>query len=220
MPTAHSDLVLLGSIDDTLVQRLTRELQHDRYQRHIPLRLFISSPGGSMPLALTLARLLLSLFDHIETYNLATADSAAVCLYLTGSKRHSFASSRFFLHPASIAITHRATEDQLQENLRLIRSDTNAMVHFYQERTGIGQATLRQWFGVPTVLTSHEAIAHGIATDLCTDIQDFSPHYLTSDVSPQSDDTAAGHGAQPALPSTLPMNSTFASPCNHHETHS
>ena len=184
MPHAHSDLVLLGSIDDTLVQNLTRELQHDRYQRHIPLRLFISSPGGSMPLALTLARLLLSLFDHIETYNLATVDSAAVCLYLTGNKRHSFTSSRFFLHPASVALTQPATEERLQENLRIIRSDTASMIDFYQERTNIDEPTLRHWFATPTVLTSNEAIAQGIATDLCTDIPDFSPHYLPLNVPP------------------------------------
>lgn len=211
MPNTHSDLVLLGSIDDTLVHRLTQELQHDRYQRHIPLRLFISSPGGSMPLALTLARLLLSLFDHIETYNLATVDSAAVCLFLTGEQRHSFASSRFFLHPASIPITHPATEAQLQGHLRLIRSDTSAMIDFYQERTGIDEATLRRWFATPTVLTSHEAIAQGIATDLCTSITEFSPHYLTADSSRLPGDNAPVSGAHPASPSSSPTHDTSSS---------
>ncbi len=178
MPTEHSDLVITGGIDAGMLQGLIRELQQERYQRHIPLRLFISSPGGSMPLALAMARLLLSLFDHIETYNLATVDSAAVCLFLSGSRRCCFPSSRFFLHPASLETGAAQNEAQMLENLSLIRSDTESMLSFYRERTGIDEAKLRHWFAVPTVLSCAEALAEGIATDSCHDIPGFAPHYL------------------------------------------
>lgn len=213
MPNSRSDLVILGAIDDSLVRHLTEELRDDRYQRHIPLRLFISSPGGSMPLALAVARLLLSLFEHIETYNLATVDSAAVCLYLTGSKRHSFAGSRFFLHPASISLTQPVTEEQLRENIRLIRSDTESMIRFYRERTNLDEATLCHWFTTPTVFTGDEAVAQGIATDLCTRIDDFSPRYLSSDLPlPLGDMAPAVPGARPELPSSLPPHGGTAQP--------
>ncbi len=180
MQTEYSDLVIIGGIDDKMLQNLMLELQKDCYQRHIPLRLFISSPGGSMPLALTMSRLLISLFDHIETYNIATVDSAAVCLYLAGSQRYCFPSSRFFLHPASMEVRHPMNEEQMLENLNLIRSDTESMQTFYRERTGIKTSKLCRWFKAPTVLSAPDAIKHGIATELCDDIPDFSPHYINN----------------------------------------
>ncbi len=180
MQTEHTDLFLAGNIDDRMLQSLIQELQHERYQRHIPLRLFINSPGGSMPLALSISRLLLNLFTTIETYNMAMVDSAAVCLYLTGSKRHAFPGSRFFLHPPAIDLHEALNEVQLSEQLNLIRSDTEAMVEFYHERTALEHDALRPWFETATVLSAAEAINHGIATDLCRDIPDFSPHFLNN----------------------------------------
>lgn len=178
MTDKHSDLVIMGGINDALLQNLTQELQHDCYQRHIPLRLFISSPGGSMPLALTMSRMLLSLFDHIETYNLAIVDSAAVCLYLTGSKRFVFSSSRFLLHPASITLRESVTIAQMHEHIRLIRSDTESMIRFYHERTGHDDAILRRWFDKSLTMTASESIEQKIATDICSNIPNFSPRYI------------------------------------------
>ncbi|HIX20614.1 MAG TPA: ATP-dependent Clp protease proteolytic subunit [Candidatus Akkermansia intestinigallinarum] len=180
MTNPHNDLVVLGSINDSLLSNLTRELQLERYSRHVPLRLFISSPGGSTAMALTMSRLLLSLFEHIETYNLAIVDSAAVCLFLIGSKRSAFAGSRFFLHPATLAFNESLTETQILENLRLIRSDRETMLHFYRERTRLDEAAIKQWFDVPTSLSGSEALAQGLATDLCDNIPDFAPRYLNS----------------------------------------
>lgn len=178
MAYKHSDLVIMGGINDALLYNLTQELQQECYQRHIPLRLFISSPGGSMPLALTMSRMLLSLFDHIETYNFAIVDSAAVCLYLTGSKRYVFSSSRFLLHPASITLRESVNITQMHEHIRLIRSDTESMIRFYHERMEHDDATLHRWFESALVMTASEAIEQKIATDICRDIPDFSPRYL------------------------------------------
>lgn len=174
-----SDLVVLGGITDELLWRFTGELRHPRYRRRRRLRLFINSPGGSMPHALALSRLLLNLFEEIETYNLAMVDSAAVCLYLVGSKRFTFSSSRFFLHPPALASNGPASEAQMLETLSLIRSDTESMIHFYRERTGNDPAVIRRWFQEPCVLSGEEALRQHVATDLCRELPRFSPRYLT-----------------------------------------
>lgn len=180
MQNEHSDLVIMGGISDDLIEKLIREIQKDRYQRNIPLRLFINSPGGSIPLALSISRLLLNLFDYIETYNLATVDSSAICLYLTGNKRCCFPNSRFFLHPPSISLNDHLTQNQLQENITLIRSDTKSMLNFYHERTHIETGTLESWFNHTIAFSGIESIKQNISTDICADISDFSPCYINS----------------------------------------
>ncbi len=178
--TGHTDLVVSGSINDMLAERLIVELQQEQYQRDIPLRLFLNSPGGSMPIALALARLLLSSFNTIETYNLATVDSAAVCLFLTGERRHAFTTSRFYLHPPTIQHDAPLSQEGIRELSLLLKSDTAAMTAFYHERTGIRQKKLASWFRHHTVLTGEQSLRERISTELCCGIHDFSPRYIQS----------------------------------------
>ncbi len=193
----HTDLVITGSITEMLAERLIEELQHERYQRDIPLRLFLNSPGGNMPVALAMSRLLLSSFETIETYNLATVDSAAVCLYLIGGKRCTFESSRFYLHPPTIPHDGPLSRENLHELSLLLHSDTEAMIAFYQERTGIDAELLRAWFQQHTVLSGPQSIEQKISTELCSAIDDFAPRYIQSPIMPLSPCPTA----QPGIPS-------------------
>lgn len=109
------DLYISGTINRTMVDKILEELQTDYYQPEKLLRLVIDSPGGSISMALTLARLLMNCFADIHTYNMSVVDSAAVCLYLCGNKRFASPSSRFFIHPPAISVQGEQTEHQLME---------------------------------------------------------------------------------------------------------
>ena len=180
------DLYISGTINRTMVDKILEELQTDYYQPEKLLRLVIDSPGGSISMALTLARLLMNCFADIHTYNMSVVDSAAVCLYLCGNKRFASPSSRFFIHPPAISVQGEQTEHQLMEFLQGLQMETRSMVEFYGERTTISRSTWEEVFRNTRYLSVAEAQEVGIVTDVCPVIPHFRPHIISSGVQPNN----------------------------------
>ena len=167
------DLFISGSINRELVDRVLTELQKDYYQPEKLLRLVIDSPGGSIPMALTMARFLMSCFTEIHTYNLSMVDSAAVCLYLCGSKRFANSTCRFFMHPPAVEVRELQTEQQLKELLQALQTDTKSMIGFYCERTSTPRKTWERVFRN----THHMSVSDARKMDIVTDIGEVIPQF-------------------------------------------
>lgn len=180
------DLLISGNINRELVDKMLEEVQTDYYQPEKLLRLVIDSPGGSITLALTLARFLTNCFDEIHTYSLSAVDSAAVCLYLCGNKRFATPTSRFFMHPPGVNVQGMQTEQQLKELLQGLQTDTECMVDFYCERTTISRSTWEEVFRNTRYMSVAEAQEVGIVTDVCPVIPHFRPHIISSSVQPNN----------------------------------
>ena len=172
------DLLISGAINRELVDGILDDIQTDYYQPDKLLRLVIDSPGGSIPLALTLARFLMNCFSEIHTYSLSMVDSAAVCLYLCGGRRYAYPSSRFFMHPPSVPVHGIQTELQLKEILQGLQTDTRCMIDFYCERTSISRSVWQKVFRSSRYMDVDEAARYEIVTDVCAMIPDFYPHVL------------------------------------------
>ena len=175
------DLLISGAINRELVDKLLAEVQKDYYQPDKLLRLVIDSPGGSIPLALTVARFLMNSFETIHTYSLSIVDSAAVCLFLSGSKRFAFPTSRFFMHPPGVQVHGTQTEQQLQEILQGLQTDTKCMVDFYCERTSERREIWEEFFRNTRYMPAEEAQEIGIVTDIVNHIPHFRPHTISSE---------------------------------------
>ena len=173
------DLFISGGINRELVERILVEAQKDYYQPNKLLRLVIDSPGGSIPLALTLARFLMNCFREIHTYNLSAVDSAAVCLYLCGNKRYANPTSRFFMHPPGVHVQGTQNEQQLKEILQGLQTDTKCMIDFYCERTTTSRDTWVDVFRNTRHMHVAEAQQYNIVTDECVSIPNFRPHIVT-----------------------------------------
>jgi len=162
-----------------LVDKILGEIQQDHYQPEKRLRLVIDSPGGSVTHSIFLARVLMNCFHDIHTYNLGTVDSAAICLYLCGSARCACPSSRFFLHPPGVAVKGIQTETQLKDILQGLQTDTQDMVDFYTERTGLPAKTWRTIFRHTRHITAKEARKFNIVTKLTPLISEFAPRVIS-----------------------------------------
>ena len=175
------DLFISGAINRELVDRILAEVQTDCYQPEKLLRLVIDSPGGSIPLALTLARFLMNCFEEIHTYNLSAVDSAAVCLYLCGSKRFANPTSRFFMHPPGVHVQGTQTEQQLNEIIQGLQTDTKCMIDFYCERTTTVRSTWQKIFRSTRHMHVTEAHKYNIVTEECERIPNFRPHIVATE---------------------------------------
>ena len=69
------------------------------------LHLYINSYGGSVPIALSIAKILDALPCKIMTYNLGHCDSAAMSLFVAGQERVCDIHSTFFAHTVSIKLS-------------------------------------------------------------------------------------------------------------------
>lgn len=172
------DLYISGNINRELIDNLLEELKKEVYQPHKCLRLVIDSPGGSISYAISLARFLMGCFPEIHTYNLNSVDSAAVCLFLAGSRRFALPSACFFMHPPSIDVTGNHTEDQLKELLQKLQADTARMIQYYAERTPSPVETWEGIFKQTKQMNAAEMQGYGVVTDICHD----SPHFLPSNI--------------------------------------
>lgn len=175
------DLLISGPINRELADKILAELQTDYYQPDKLLRLVIDSPGGSIPLALTIARFLMNCFAEIHTYSLSMVDSAAVCLYLCGSKRFASPTSRFFMHPPGVYVNETQTEQQLKELLQGLQTDTKCMIDFYCERTSPPREVWQEVFRNTRHMPTDEAQQYNIVTDVCAHIPNFQPHIISTE---------------------------------------
>lgn len=174
------DLYISGNINRELINNILEELKKDVYQPHKCLRMIIDSPGGSVSYAISLARFLMGCFPTIYTYNLNSVDSAAVCLFLAGSRRFALPTACFFMHPPSINVINDQTEAQLKELLQKLQADTTSMIQFYAECTSTPAATWDGVFKCTRQMSAKEMQAYGVVTDLCYEAPRFSPKIILS----------------------------------------
>ena len=180
MKTPHTcDLLISGGMNRKLVDKILDEIQQEHYQSETRLRLVIDSPGGSVTHSIFLARVLMNSFNDIYTYNFGVVDSAAICLYLCGSKRFACPSSRFFLHPPGVKVDGIQTEEQLKNILRGLQTDTQNMVDFYTERTGVSPKTWKTIFRRTCYITADAARKFRIVTRLEPLIPEFFPKVIS-----------------------------------------
>ena len=174
------DLYISGNVNRELIDNTLEELKKDIYQPHKCLRMIIDSPGGSVSYAISLARFLMGCFPSIYTYNLNSVDSAAVCLFLAGSRRFALPSACFFMHPPSIDVTGNQTEDHLKELLQKLQADTVRMIQYYAERTPSPVATWESIFKRTKQMNAAEMQSYGVVTDICYESPRFSPKNILS----------------------------------------
>lgn len=172
------DIVINGIVDDRLADALLRELQSGNYDRETHLRLFLNSSGGSIPIAMAIARILLSSFNCISTYNLSTVDSAAIIIYLAGAQRYSCSTARFLFHAPEIQLNGSYNQRALTEYMTVLQSDSESALRYMHERTEIPLRTLGAFMQEQHICDCEQALNLGLATGRCDEPQTNEPCYL------------------------------------------
>ncbi|MBQ5666365.1 MAG: ATP-dependent Clp protease proteolytic subunit [Akkermansia sp.] len=172
------DLVIHGVVDDLMADSLLREFQTGGYRNDTHLRLFLNSSGGSMSIAMAIARILLSSFRRISTYNLSKVDSAAIIIFLAGSARYCCPTAGFLFHAPKIQLNGSYNQRELMEYMALLQSDSEVMARYYHERAGILPEALQNYMKEQTNFDCSMALQTGLATGVCENPQFNNPRYL------------------------------------------
>lgn len=132
------------------------------------LHVMISSPGGSVFHGLSIHNLLKASPVPVATYNFGSVDSIGVVIFCAGSTRICVPHSRFLIHGVSMGLPANATfdEQELEEKLKLLRSDYGNIARVISDTTGKPQEDVVQRMNDRTTLTPEDALKYGLVTEI------------------------------------------------------
>lgn len=159
-------VVLSGEIDANLAQRLTSITSNAVNSKVQRIHILVNSGGGTTDDGVRLHNTLMNLPISITTYNMGSVGSAAVYVYLAGSKRFTCNPSRFIIHKPSFNMSGSHNHQSFISHAERLQSDWTLCVALLQDRTTMTTEMLIM-SGADTAIISHdEAVNVGIVHDI------------------------------------------------------
>lgn len=169
------DIDAHGVLDDRFVRDCKSAIR--RAPTTEPIRLNIASPGGRMDVGVTAYNLLRSAPQEIHARLEGDAFSAATLLVCAADTCDMPANALMMIHEPHVA--HVAgTIDECEKTLRYLLATRNQAVQIYHDRTALPAEHLVEMLRAETYLTAEEALAIGLATNVCgpsSQIQNLAP---------------------------------------------
>jgi ATP-dependent protease ClpP protease subunit len=160
---SDEQIVLMGAIDTQQAEKILTQLREKISNDCTNIDLAIQSPGGSVPIALALANLLLSLPCQITTHNIGNVDSAALIIFAAGTKRICSPEAMFATHPISKNVDGIQTIDTLASLIKEIEEDTRRVAEFIARQTQKEPpSTWRALMSKPHIISPDEALQIGL----------------------------------------------------------
>lgn len=132
------------------------------------LTICLSSPGGTPDQAFYAYEILRGLSTQIElvTHNLGTVHSAAMTIFLAGTKRYAAPGATFMVHGTTHNTGGSVTIDHVTYGLESIMSDDERAMKIMAERTGKDVENVKEWYAGQKLRDTAFAKEHGIIHDV------------------------------------------------------
>jgi ATP-dependent protease ClpP protease subunit len=147
-PTDHWVIGFNWLIDRKAAQVLLTTVQQAIDLKATKITLCLSSPGGVPDQAFYAYEVLVAQSSQVElvTHNLGTVQSAAMILFLAGTKRYAVPNATFLVHATTHNTGGSVTIDHVTYGAASIEADDVRAMTIMAERTGKDMKTVRQWF--------------------------------------------------------------------------
>lgn len=128
----------------------------------------LSSPGGAPDQAFYAYEVLRGLSTQVElvTHNLGMVQSAAMTIFLAGSKRYAAPNATFMVHGTKHDTGGSVTIDLVSYGVESIIADDERAMAIMAERTGKGIADVKAWYAGQKLRDTAFAKEHGIVDDV------------------------------------------------------
>lgn len=132
------------------------------------LTIAMSSPGGSPEQAFYVYETLMALSNQIEitTHNLGSVYSAAVPIFMAGSKRFAAPNATFMMHGTTHNTGGSVTIDFVSYGLESIVADDNRAMAIVAQRIGSDLEKVRVWFDGQKLRDTQFALDHGLISEI------------------------------------------------------
>ncbi len=154
--------IISGYVDEHMVENILYIVKEKISDDCKKLHIAVQSSGGSVPIALAIADLLMSLPCEVITYNIGNVDSAALLIYSAGEDRVCSPGARFFIHPIGKEIKGVQTVKTLIRYLKEINQDTERVANYLARQTKTNTAKWKEMYTKNYTLLPEQAVKLGV----------------------------------------------------------
>lgn len=164
-------LFLTEAVDSASMTELIKQVKYldSRDDAGEEITLFINSPGGSVISGLALYDVLTASKSPIRTVCIGDASSMGAILFLAGEKREMLPHTRLMIHDPSFGSMDVGGKKphELRQEVESLERVKSVLAEIISAKTGKTSEEICKITANDTYFTAEEAMAFGLATDIC-----------------------------------------------------
>lgn len=165
MNNAETTINFTGSVNEENVRAFVTEIKNLVAENSdgTSLTIYISSPGGSVDIAVELFNFLKLLDCKIRTVNMSCVNSAAIVVFAAGTERICLPCSSFYVHAVSKNLNGNFTADDLLREAREMSANTDKVATILASASNKNKSYWKRLMRKGCLLTAQKAKELGLA---------------------------------------------------------
>ena len=157
-----------GSVNEENVRAFITEIKNlvDKNPDATSLTIYISSPGGSVDIAVELFNFLKLLDCKVRTVNISYVNSAAIIIFAAGKERISLSYSSFYIHSITKNLNGNFTADDLLREATEMSNNTDKVATILAGISNKHKSYWKRLMRKGCLLTSQKAKEVGLINDI------------------------------------------------------
>ena len=157
-----------GSVDEETVRKFIGEIKTltEKFPESDSLTIYISSPGGSVDIAVELFNFLKLLDCKVRTVNMSCVNSAAIIIFAAGTKRIGLPCSSFYVHSVTKNLSGEFSAADLLREAREMSANTDKVATILAHASNKNKSYWKRLMLKGCLLTSQKAQELGLINDI------------------------------------------------------
>ncbi len=168
MKNADVKLSFTGKVDEETVRAFINEIKTviEENPESTSLTIYISSPGGSVDIAVELFYFLKLLDCKIRMVNISCVNSAAIIIFAAGTERISLPCSTFYVHSVTKNLNGNFTAEDLLREAKEMAFNTDKVATILASTSNKNKSYWKRLMKKGCLLTPQKAKDLGIVNDI------------------------------------------------------
>lgn len=158
----------LGGVTEENVRTFINEIKNlvEKNPDATSLTIYISSPGGSVDIAVELFNFLKLLDCKVKTVNISCVNSAAIIIFAAGTERISLPCSSFYVHSITKELNGNFTAADLLREVKEMEANTDKVAEILAHTSNKNKSYWKRLMRKGCLLTSQKAKESGLVNDI------------------------------------------------------
>lgn len=158
----------LGGVNEENVRTFINEIKNlvEKNPDATSLTIYISSPGGSVDIAVELFNFLKLLDCKVKTVNISCVNSAAIIIFAAGTERISLPCSSFYVHSITKELNGNFTAADLLREVKEMEANTDKVAEILAHTSNKNKSYWKRLMRKGCLLTSQKAKESGLVNDI------------------------------------------------------
>ena len=158
----------LGGVNEENVRTFINEIKNlvEKNPDATSLTIYISSPGGSVDIAVELFNFLKLLDCKVKTVNISCVNSAAIIIFAAGTERISLPCSSFYVHSITKELNGNFTAADLLREVKEMEANTDKVAEILVHTSNKNKSYWKRLMRKGCLLTSQKAKESGLVNDI------------------------------------------------------